>query len=262
MIRKRSLIASFIPGVDRKLLVRDAAKLLPDPARRRFIKGGASLGALTLLTGCDVFDSASAETLLTHVSKFNDRVQAALFNPNRLAPTYSASDVTRPFPFNAFYTLDKAPVVDPDTYRLEVSGLVENNKPWTLAELHALPQQTQITRHICVEGWSAIGSWTGTPLRDFLARIGADTKARYCWFACADGYSNSIDMPTALHAQTQMTFSFDGEILPRTYGFPMKIRIPTKLGFKNPKHVVALEVTNDYKGDYWADMGYNDFSGS
>jgi DMSO/TMAO reductase YedYZ molybdopterin-dependent catalytic subunit len=69
-------------------------------------------------------------------------------------------------------------------------------------------------------------------------------------------------MPTALHPQTQMTFQFDGQILPRKYGFPMKVRIPTKLGFKNPKHVMAMHVTNKYLGGYWEDQGYNWFSGS
>ena len=131
----------------------------------------------------------------------------------------------------------------------------------TLDELYALPQEKQITRHICVEGWSAIGSWTGTPLRDFLKRIGADTRAKYCWFTCAEGYTSPLDMETALHPQTQMTFKFGDEILPRAYGYPMKIRVPTKLGFKNPKYVVSMEVTNDYKGGYWEDQGYNSFSG-
>ena len=81
-------------------------------------------------------------------------------------------------------------------------------------------------------------------MRDFLNRIGADTRAKYVWFKCAEGYTNTIDMATALHPQTQMTFKFDNKILPRAYGFPMKIRMPTKLGFKNPKYVVAMEVTN------------------
>jgi DMSO/TMAO reductase YedYZ molybdopterin-dependent catalytic subunit len=127
-----------------------------------------------------------------------------------------------------------------------------------------LPQIKQVTRHICVEGWSAIGSWTGTPLRDFLKLVGADTRAKYCWFQCADkdGYNSPLDMETALHPQTQMTFKFADEILPRAYGFPMKIRVPTKLGFKNPKYVMSIEVTNDYKGGYWEDQGYNSFSGS
>ena len=235
---------------------------MPDLTRRRFITGGASLGALSMLTGCDVVDSSSAEDLLKHVSKFNDAVQALIFNPNTLAPTFAESAITKPFPFNAYYSEDEAPDIDGKDYRFEVSGLVENKKAWTLDELYQLPQVKQVTRHICVEGWSAIGSWTGTPLRDFLKLVGADTRAKYCWFRCAEGYTSPIDMPTALHPQTQMTFKFADEILPRAYGYPMKIRIPTKLGFKNPKYVVSMEVTNDYKGGYWEDMGYNSFSGS
>src|SRR6476660_8709738 len=125
MARKRSLL---IPGVDTKLLVRDATRAMPDLTRRRFIGGGASLGALTLLTGCDVVDSSSAEDLLKHVSKFNDAVQALIFNPNTLAPTYSESAITKPFPFNGFYSEDEAPVIDGKDYRFEVSGLVDNKK--------------------------------------------------------------------------------------------------------------------------------------
>jgi len=169
--------------------------------------------------------------------------------------------ITRPFPFNAYYGPDEAPEVDPASYKLQVRGLVENKKSWTLDELYALPQEKQVTRHVCVEGWSAIGSWTGTRLSEFLKRVGADTRAKYVWFRCAEGYSNTIDMPTALHPQTQMTFKFDNEILPRAYGFPMKIRMPTKLGFKNPKYVVEMAVLNHDNGGYWEDQGYNWFSG-
>jgi DMSO/TMAO reductase YedYZ molybdopterin-dependent catalytic subunit len=251
-----------IPGFDARLLVKDALKVMPDPARRRFLKGGLSLGALTMIASCDVVDEASAEKLLIKVSRFNDRVQALLFNPNKLAPTYKESDITRPFPFNAFYSRSMAPVVDGASYKLVVGGRVENKAPWTLEQLYALPQVTQITRHICVEGWSAIGSWSGAPLREFLTRVGADLRAKYVFFRCAEGYYTSIDMPTALHPQTQMTFKFAGETLPAIYGFPMKIRIPTKLGFKNPKHVGEIVVTNDWMGGFWEDQGYNWFSGS
>ena len=257
----RSIFRKPIVGVDKRLLVKDAAKLMPELSRRRFLSGGASLGALTLLTGCEVSDSVSAENLLIHVSKFNDKVQAALFNPNALAPTYPESAIKRPFPFNAYYTLDDAPEIDARDWELEVVGLVEHKKSWKLEELYALPQETQITRHICVEGWSAIGSWTGARLSEFLKRVGADTRAKYIWFRCAEGYTTSIDMQTALHPQTQMTFKFDGEILPKAYGYPMKVRIPTRLGFKNPKYVIALEVTNNYRGGYWENQGYNDYSG-
>jgi DMSO/TMAO reductase YedYZ molybdopterin-dependent catalytic subunit len=249
-----------IPGVDAGLLVKDAAKLLPNPSRRMFLRN-ASIGSLVLLTGCDIVDGPSAEKALGVVSQFNDWVQARLFNPNRLAPTYPESAITRPFRFNAYYPEENAPDIDEETYRLIVDGLVEHKAPWTLEQLYALPQETQITRLICVEGWSEIGKWTGTPLREFLRRIGADLQAKYVHFVCAEGYSVSIDMPTALHPQTQMTFRFDGHILPAKYGFPLRIRIPTKLGFKNPKHVIGLAVLNNYTGGYWEDKGYNWFSG-
>jgi DMSO/TMAO reductase YedYZ molybdopterin-dependent catalytic subunit len=255
-------IRKIIPGVDPRLLVKDAAKLLPDPSRRLFLRSAAGLGAITMLTGCDIIDSDAAEGALAMMSRFNDRAQALLFNPNTLAPTYSERDITRPFPFNAYYDEDEAPEVDGETYRLEVGGMVDQKKPWTLEELYALPQEKQVTRHVCVEGWSAIGSWTGVRLSDFLKRVGADTRAKYVWFQCAEGYANTIDMPTALHPQTQMTFRFADETLPRRYGFPMKIRIPTKLGFKNPKHVMAIYVTDKNLGGYWEDRGYNWFSGS
>ncbi len=250
-----------IPGVDPKLLIKDAGKLMPDPMRRNFLRGAASLGALTFLTGCDIIDGDAAESVLRKISEFNDGAQAAIFNRNKLAPTYSESAITRPFPFNAYYGEDDAPVVDPATYKLEIAGLADNKKPWTIDELNALPQVSQITRHVCVEGWSAIGSWQGVQFSEFLKRIGADTRAKYVWFKCAEGYTNTLDMPTLLHPQTQLTLRYDNKTLPRAYGFPIKIRMPTKLGFKQPKYVVAMEVTNTDKGGYWENQGYNWFSG-
>ena len=235
---------------------------MPDPMRRNFLRGAASLGALTFLTGCDIIDGDTSENLLRKVSEFNDGAQAALFSKTKLAPTYPESALTKPFPFNAYYDEDEAPEVDGKSYKLEVAGLVDNKKSWTLDELYKLPEVSQITRHVCVEGWSAIGSWQGARLSDFLKLIGADTRAKYVWFKCAEGYTNTIDMPSALHPQTQMTFKYHNRILPRAYGFPMKIRIPTKLGYKNPKYVVAMEVTNTDKGGYWEDKGYNWFGGS
>ena len=249
------------PGVDGKLLIKDAAKLLPAPSRRLFLRGAASLGSLAMLTGCDIIDGPTAENALGVMSRFNDRVQALLFSETTLAPEYPESAITRPFPFNAYYSLDEAPDIDGETYQLEIGGLVDNKKSWTLAELGRLPEVSQITRHVCVEGWSAIGSWQGVRLSDFLKLIGADLSAKYVWFQCAEGYSNTIDMPTALHPQTQLTLKFDYQTLPTAYGFPIKIRIPTKLGFKNPKYVTAMWVQNNDAGGYWENQGYNWFSG-
>lgn len=248
-------------SVDADLVIRDAARSMDLTTRRAFLKKAAGLGTLTFLTGCDVFDDASAENALMAMSRFNDRVQAWLFSPTQLAPVYSAAEITDPFPFNAFYSVDKAPAVEGATWRLELGGRIADRTPWTLERLNALPQETQITRHICVEGWSAIGSWSGVRFSDFLQRVGADLNAPYVVLKCADGYYNTIDMATALHPQTQLTLRFRDEVLPRWYGFPMKLRMPTKLGFKNPKHVMSIEVSDRDGGGYWEDQGYNWHSG-
>jgi len=230
--------------------------------RRLFLRQGLSLGALTLLSGCSVTEAESVQKVLWKMSRWNDRVQSWIFDPNRLAPEFPASAITMPFPFNAFYGMDEVPKIDAASYKLEISGLAREKKPWTLPELYALPQTSQITRHICVEGWSAIGKWSGVRFSDFLQRIGADLTAKYVGFKCADKYWTSIDMPTALHPQTLLTFRFADQILPAEFGFPMKLRMPTKLGFKNPKHIAAIFLTNEYPGGYWEDQGYNWFSGS
>lgn len=250
------------PLVDGDAVVKEALGRLEQPARRLFMRRSLTLGGLSLLTGCAVTDSNSAEAALKKISRFNDKVQAWLFDPNRLAPTYPESMIVRPFPFNAFYGEDKVPQVDADGFRLEVSGLVADRHAWALPELRALPQTDQVTRHICVEGWSAIGKWGGVPFSVFLRRVGADLGARYVGFKCADDYYTSIDMPTALHPQTLLTLSFDDQPLPPRYGFPMKLRMPTKLGYKNPKHIQAIFVTNTNPGGYWEDQGYNWFGGS
>ena len=250
-----------LPPSDRPLLLREAARLIENPGRRRFLGGAMTVGSLALLSGCDITDGASAEGALRHLSTFNDRVQAWLFNPRKLAREYPAHMVTKPFPFNAFYAEADAPVVEPGDFELEVGGQVADRTPWTLERLYALPGETQITRHVCVEGWSAIGQWSGVRLAEFLRRVGADLGARYVGFRCADGYAVSIDMPSALHPQTQLTLRFGGEILPVRHGFPIKLRVPTKLGYKNPKHIVEIVVSNTDPGDFWGKRGYNWFGG-
>ena len=230
--------------------------------RRLFLKQTLSVGAVALLSGCDLSGDENVQKILWRMSGWNDRVQDWLFNPNRLAREFPESAITKPFPFNAYYSEEEVIDVDGGQYKLELAGMIRDRKPWTLPELYALPQVSQVTRHICVEGWSAIGKWSGVRFSDFLQGVGADLTAKYVGFQCADDYSTSIDMATALHPQTLLTFKFADQILPPKYGFPMKLRMPTKLGFKNPKHISAIFVTNEYPGGYWEDKGYNWFSGS
>lgn len=242
------------PMIERKPLVAGIE-------RRLFLRQTLSLGALAMLTGCDISDQDDVQSVLQWLSRWNDRAQAFLFSRQRLAPTFSEKEAVRDFRYNAYFPMDAVPKLTAADYRLELSGLIEDKRPWTLERLYTLPQQSQITRHVCVEGWSMIGKWRGAPLGEFLRRVGADLSAKYVGYYCADGYYGSIDMPTALHPQTIMAFGFFDETIPAKYGFPFKLRIPTKLGFKNPKWVTTLYVTNRPTGGFWEDRGYNWFSG-
>ena len=247
---------------DQEAILHEANGLLKDPARRRLFGNVLTLGGLSLATGVALNHYGSVKEILKAVSRFNDGAQGLIFHESSRAPVYTEADITDPFPFNAFYAKSKAPVVDGDTFKLQLSGKIADRRPWTLPQLHALPQTSQITRHICVEGWSAVGKWGGVTFSEFLQRIGADITCKYVGFKCADGYYTSIDMPTALHSQTLLTLTFRDEVLPSYYGFPMKLRMPTKLGYKNPKNILEIFVTNVYPGGYWEDLGYNWFGGS
>jgi len=247
---------------------------LPDPAilddhrgllrslqRRGILRGGLSLGALTLLTGCDVSSSSSISRALLAISSFNDRVQALLFDPARLAPTYPASMVVKPPKFNAYFDITELKPVDGQSWQLELSGLIADKRPWTAQQLMALPQTDMIIRHVCVEGWDYIGEWSGPTLRSFLERVGADLRAKYVAFKTADDYPSSIDMATALHPQTLLATHYAGETLADPFGFPLRLRMSTKLGYKNPKWITAIEVTNTYPGGFWEKQGFNWFAG-
>ena len=239
----------------------DHRSLIKSLERRGLIRGGLSLGALAMLTGCDVERPASVEAALLAISRLNDGVQALLFDPNKLAPTYPAAMVLKPPKFNAYYDVMDVKPVDGAKWRLALSGLIADKRPWTVPDLQALPQRTMVIKHICVEGWSYIGGWTGVPLRTFLERVGADLRAKYVAFKTADDYPSSIDMATALHPQTLLATEYGDETLADPFGYPLRLRMATKLGYKNPKWITAIEVTNTYPGGYWESRGFSWFAG-
>jgi DMSO/TMAO reductase YedYZ molybdopterin-dependent catalytic subunit len=247
-------------GVDQSVLAEHKA-LVEDINRRNLLRGAVSLGALTMLTGCSVTRSDSVQSVLRRISEFNDRIQALIFRPDHLAPTFSEAEVVKPPRFNAYYDIEDIVPVDVAKWKLELSGLIENKKSWTAQDIYALPEQEMIIRHVCVEGWDYIGQWSGVNLRHFLERIGADLKAKYVSFKCADDYYGSIDMATALHPQTMLATKYAKEKLGDPFGFPLRLRTATKLGYKNPKWITAIEVTNTYPGGYWEDRGFNWFAG-
>ncbi len=229
--------------------------------RRGVLKGALSLGALTLLSGCDVTEEKQVQTVLRAVSSWNDGVQAALFRPDHLAPTYRESDVLKPPRFNAHYGVEDVKPVDPRTWTLSLAGLIRDRKPWTADDMAGLPEQELIVRHVCVEGWDYVGQWSGPNFRSFLERVGADLSAKYVAFHCTDGYTESIDMPTALHPQTILATKYAKEPLTDPFGFPLRLRTATKLGFKNPKWIDAIEVTNVFPETYYSKEGFNWFAG-
>jgi DMSO/TMAO reductase YedYZ molybdopterin-dependent catalytic subunit len=248
-------------ALKQKVTLEDHGALMRLIERRGLIRGGLSLGALTMLTGCDVGTPQAVEYALRKVSDFNDGVQALIFDPNKLAPTYPESMVLKPPKFNAYYDVEDVKVIDGKSWRLDLAGLISNKEPWTLDRLSTLPQKEEIIRHICVEGWDYIGQWSGVPFRAFLEAVGADTRAKYVNFMTADDYPSSIDMATALHPQTLLATHYAREPLAPPFGYPLRLRMSTKLGFKNPKWITSIEVTNTYMPGYWEKQGFNWFSG-
>jgi DMSO/TMAO reductase YedYZ molybdopterin-dependent catalytic subunit len=246
--------------VDQSLLYEHRA-LVDDINRRGVLRGALSLGALTLLTGCDVTEEEPVQKVLRAVSAWNDRVQAALFRPDHLAPTFRPDQVVKPPRFNAHYDPQDVVPVDGATWKLELAGRIEDKRPWTAPALYALPEQEIIIRHVCVEGWDYIGQWSGPNLKSFLQRVGADLTAKYVYFHCADDFTESIDMAAALHPQTILATRYANDLITDPFGYPLRLRTSTKLGYKNAKWVKAIEVTNTFTETFWSAQGFNWFAG-
>lgn len=193
---------------------------------------------------------------------FSDWASARLFRQGHLAPTYPDSAVT---PLDKFYVNDydvDDPGVDFDKWSLTVTGSVQKPGDYVMSQIRALPKITQNTRHVCVEGWDVIGNFSGARLSDFLQMIGADTSARFVYVECADDYYESLDMETALHPQTLLCYEMYGQPITREHGAPVRLQIPTKVGYKQAKYLTDLKVTNVLtRVGYWEDQGYSAFYG-
>ena len=202
------------------------------------------------------------EGLLKKGLGFSDWTAARFFRPGHAATTFDNADLTpfTKFPINGYDVDD--PGVDFEAWSLTVSGAVKKPGDYKLAQVEALPRIRQNTRHVCVEGWDVIGRFGGARLSDFLQLIGADTTARFITVNCADDYYESLDMETALHPQTLLCYEMYEQPLTREHGAPLRLQIPTKVGYKQAKYLTDLKVTNvlDRVG-YWEDQGYSWFYG-
>lgn len=257
----------------------DASSRLRSEQRRRFLKR-ASLGVATLgLAGCDrLSQNDQVVETLGLAERLNLRVQRFLAGERGLAPEYPASMIDKTFRPNGstdpqasrYRALAANQFSD---WRLEINGLVDNPLSLSLAELQAMPSRTQITRHDCVEGWSAIGQWQGPVLADLLDRAGVQSHARYVVFHCMDQlggedfYYESLDLTEARHPQTILAYSLNGAPLPIANGAPLRLRAERQLGYKMAKYLSSITLATDFddiaggKGGYWEDRGYTWYAG-
>ena len=255
--------------------------------RRRFLVGGLALGAGAALSGCDeIAGTKGGQQALQAGEDASKFVQRLLLTPQKMAQEFPESALSAHFkpngstdPSDAGYKALAAEKFA--SYRLKVSGLVENPFEISLDDIRALTARTQITRHDCVEGWSAIGKWKGPQLSQLLERAKLKPEARFVVFHCFDSmdeggltsdedasrYYESVDLVDAYHPQTILAYEMNGAPLEIAHGAPLRLRVERQLGYKNPKYLKAIEVVKSYaeigggRGGYWEDNGYDWYAG-
>jgi len=246
---------------------------------RRTLIGGLAAGAGGMLAGCDSITQSDAgrSVLFTgeHIHKalqrglMTRRALAREFSPEQMSPHFRTNGNTNPNTpeYEAHFANGFA------DWRLRVDGLVRRPLAVSLAQLQALPQRAQITRHDCVEGWSAIGKWQGPRLATLLDAARLDPRANYIVFHCADSfggtrYYESIDLVDAYHPQTILAWAMNDRLLPRGHGAPVRLRVERQLGYKHAKFVMRIEAVESLyavgggRGGYWEDAaGYAWYAG-
>jgi DMSO/TMAO reductase YedYZ molybdopterin-dependent catalytic subunit len=222
--------------------------------RRAFVAG-----AMASLAACSSEQPRAG--LLGLAERWNERVQRALFDPQRLAPELPASATTKAGDFPAYY-ISPAPPPTPPGWRLRVGGLVATPLALTLDELQQMTRTDLRVRHHCVEGWSAVASWHGVRLRDLAQRVGAAREARYVEFRSFDmGYYSTWDRESAWHPQTILAYGMNGEPLAAPYGAPLRLYGAVKLGYKMVKYLDEVNFLPTRTEGYWEDRGYEWFAG-
>lgn len=255
--------------------------------RRKLLRIGGLGAAATTLAGCDQFDflgdrgNPVRETMIG-VNEWTYHAQRLLLGRNALAREFGPSEIRQGQRPNGstnptdpeYLALEEGGFTD---YRLEVSGQVERPGSYSLNELRNMPSRTQITRHDCVEGWSAIAKWQGVPLHQILNEVGVRPSAKYVLFRCYDApsrglsgpeyYYESIDMIDARHAQTILAYGLNDAALPVANGAPLRVRVERQLGYKMAKFIKSIELVSSFeavglgKGGFWEDRGYEWYAG-
>lgn len=225
--------------------------------RRELLK----LSPLVLLGGFAV--PAWRDRLLETGVRWSDAASGLLFRHDHLVESHPDRDVVpfEKFPYNFYDVLE--PDIDFAHWTLSVGGAVARPGKYTLDQIRALPKATHNTRHVCVEGWDVVGRFGGARMVDFLTMVGADPRARFVTVTCADEYYESLDIETALQPQSLLCYEMYGRPLDRGHGAPLRLNLPTKLGYKQAKYLMTLDVTHvlPAQRSYWADEGYSWYAG-
>jgi DMSO/TMAO reductase YedYZ molybdopterin-dependent catalytic subunit len=247
--------------------------------RRQLLKGALGATGVIALAGCDkLTQSGWFPELLSQAEKLTELVQRAVTPASAMAKEYSEADISAVFPANGNIdpgTQDYAEMVREEFARWEVriDGLVEAPTAFSIGALKEMPARTQITRHDCVEGWSAIGKWTGVPLGDLMRQVRPLSGARYAVFHCADiddqgiAYYESVAVQDLYHPQTILAYELNGKPLDVPHGAPLRLRLERQLGYKHAKYVERIQLVESLggiaggKGGYWEDQGYEWYAG-
>lgn len=229
------------------------------PSRRQLLQITGLSGLGWLLSGCGA--PLFSDVMGRLSEPLNQRLEELLFNPEKLVPELPLSAIEPDkLLVNSFRF---TPQLDFQKFRLVIDGEVNQPLALSLAEIQALPFQSMVIRHVCVEGWAAIVQWGGVSLRELVQRAQPKPTARYAYFISADGYYSSWDLASALHPQTLMVYQKNGAPLPIENGAPLRLASPIKLGYKQSKWVTRVMLTDRLlpQTGYWEDQGYEWFAG-
>jgi len=233
-------------------------------SRRDLLRLGVGAGAASLLSACGWKGGKLGRSAFAAAGDLNDWAGEHLWlSPSRLAPTYELAERTPEAAFPAYFISRPVPTLaDPAAWGLEIGGLVSRPMRLTLDQLQTLPRLTYTVKHHCVEGWTAIGTWTGVPLAAVAALVEPLPSARYLRFESFDpGYYNGFDLKSAMHPQTILAYAFSDRPLTPQRGAPLRLYSPVKLGYKMTKYLTRIDWTADRPGGYWEDRGYPWFGG-
>jgi len=251
-------------------------------SRRRFMIGSTLGATVAALAGYGALKQDAGATVLRSAEQLTMRAQRLLQGRGALAREFSEADISPSFRVNGSTMPDSdeyAALLDGKfaDWRLKIDGLVVQPREFSLTDLKKLPARTQITRHDCVEGWSAIGKWTGVPLGSLLRSVGLKPSARFAVLHCADElektldgsgrYYESIDLIDAFHPQTILAYAMNGKDLAVGHGAPLRLRVERQLGYKQAKYVMRIEIVDSFgglwggSGGYWEDRGYEWYAG-